>query len=354
MSAVRRRILTNPHESLLLCHSVIDLSARFAEFADLSGVPDDAIVSNALSAVPIPDYRKIEPGRRRWVGTRPEFMWHPLMWLPERLATRMALTLPDGTKIREIEPVYTLRVIAELSASNLYDSESGTWADVLSIVGLDITDPSVQDRVAAWLDGGADDVLDAIDLTDVLLNDDPDWAFNLAVDLVLPSRYASWAVMANDMTEVLNMAADGDAEDIQNAVSAIYYSGEAEMRSVPHAGQPNSDAFWTELGRAVEDAPADQLVALHVPRLLEYLEGVRDEYWSHYESLPSILLEDPEQSGAPAPEPEPDTKPASPFETAIEDDKTPPVRPPSPFDTDDDLTPPTVSEPVRPALPWQD
>lgn len=373
MSAVRRRILTNPNESLLLCHSAFDLSSRFGEFADLSGVPETAILSTSLSAVPIPDYRKIEPGRRRWEGTRPEFMWHPLMWLPARLAERHVM-VGDDRNIHEITPVYTLRVIAELAAANLYDAETGTWLDILSVVGLDITAPDVQSRVAAWLEGVEDEVLDAIDLTDLLVNDDPEWAFDLAVDLALPALFASWAVMANDMANICEMVTGADGEDVHSALSTIYYTGINELRTVPNGTESTSDQFWTELGRALEDTPADQLATLHLPRVVEYLERVRDEYWKHYESLPSILIADPEQQGVPAdettanPEPEqilerpvspfgtPDdesVRPASPFETAVEEAATPGIRPASPFSSDDELTPPPVAQPERPALPWQ-
>ncbi|MFS0884966.1 hypothetical protein [Aeromicrobium sp. 179-A 4D2 NHS] len=386
MSAVRRRILTNPNESLLLCHSAFDLSARFGEFADMSGVPETAIVSNALSAVPIPDYREIEPGRRRWEGTRPEFMWHPLMWLPERLAYRYSITTTDGRTIGEITPVYTIRVISELSAAGLYDTETGTWLDVLSVVDLDITDPAVQERVAAWLDGNPDPILDEIDLSVMLVNDDPEWAYDLAVDLALPAVFASWAVVANDLSEVINIASAGDDEDIARALTTVYYCGLNELRSVPDGDEPNSAAFWAEFGRAIEDMPDDRLVDTFLPRVVSYLERVRDEYWKHYESLPSILIADPEQQGvaidnpepvaAPEPEPAPvverpaspfpaavpkvpevadldQVRPPSPFETAAAEVATPGVRPSSPFSTDDELTPPPVSEPVRPALPWE-
>ena len=59
MEAVRRKMLAREGEALLLCESARDLSQRFGDWADVSGVADTDIISNQLSAVPLHDYRSI-------------------------------------------------------------------------------------------------------------------------------------------------------------------------------------------------------------------------------------------------------------------------------------------------------
>lgn len=309
MSTIRRQILTNEHESLLLCMSAFDLGERFGQFADMSGVPDDAILSSALCAVPIPDYRKIETGRRRWAGTNPVFMWHPLMWLPERLAQRRQVTAANGRVLDEIDQVYVIRVAVELAAAGLYDTETGTWADVLSVVDLDIADPAVQQRVAAWLEGAPDPDLDSIDLSLALEDgESPDWAFDYAVEIVLPAMYASWAVFANDMHEILETAAEADDQTAASAVRTVYYTSVDVLADVPGTDTPHSRAFWANLYRQIESLPPHLLREQTLPEVRDFLADVRDRYWADFESLPSIVMgvkstlveEKPEPAAAPA------------------------------------------------------
>ena len=86
----RRACLTSPGEPLLLARDPIESMIRFGQFAEQSGIDTTELVASRTVAVPLPIWpEQWSKGTRRWKGTRSELMWHPLMWLPERLATRV-------------------------------------------------------------------------------------------------------------------------------------------------------------------------------------------------------------------------------------------------------------------------
>lgn len=291
-AAVRRRFLTEPGEPLLLCQSATALIQRFGELADQSGIGDDKIISNALSAVPLPDYGVLGNDPRTWAGLAPGFMWHPFVWLPKSLTRRRVVQTDDGRELTEVNEVWTLRMIVELAASSLYDVETGTWLDVLSVIGLDIEDEDVQERLAAWLDGAEDEELEAIDLN-LLLEDDtdePDWSFDLAVDLTMPTLYASWAVMANELSTMLDLVPEAeDDEDILSILGTVAFTGTDTLAAVPDAEGKTSHSYWATIREAVNAADVDALLSSETPQLSEYLAEVRDAYWPHYEALPLLV-----------------------------------------------------------------
>lgn len=195
--AVRRHLLPEAQESLLLCMVALDVPFRFEEFAGITGLADQAIYSTPLLAVPIPRYFDIPEGQRRWKGVNPAVLWHPLFWLPPRVADRYELSDDDGDTELEDDDTWAVRVALEMTLSGLYDPADGSWVDILHLAGIDITTVASQARVRAWLNGAADSVLDAIDLSDYLtVNDDPDWAIGSAMQLLPIVRGASASVIA--------------------------------------------------------------------------------------------------------------------------------------------------------------
>jgi len=194
----RRSSDLGPGEHLLLPASVLDTTARLTAWKEFTGLGDDDLLLSPLSAVPLPMPWTVPAGRRRWAGLRPEAMWHPLLWLPRRLATPCLLHDPARGRTRgEAYDEWALRVVLELVESApvvveggrwlllhdpahgrhvrpaepgddalepLYDVHSGTWLDVLATVGLDVDDPADLGRVRAWLDGAPDAALDGVDL----------------------------------------------------------------------------------------------------------------------------------------------------------------------------------------------
>ena len=137
-------------------------------------------------------------------------MWHPLLWLPDRLATRYTLVDDNGACSTEPDDIWCLRVCLELQAAGLYDPDTGSWLDVLSLAGLDGDDPDTAGRVDRWLTGGADPVLDRLDLTEhVDRPDDLDWALHAAIDELPAMRVVSWVLTAQDLLDACDALRTG-------------------------------------------------------------------------------------------------------------------------------------------------
>lgn len=216
---LRRPYLPDPGESLLLVRAepdtdtdpgapgLIRLGERVERFTTDTGLTDLDVYADPLLAIPVPIYAtRIQPGRRRWDGLNPLMMWHPLMWLPQRVADPYLLTGAGTGEDDRLESTdeWALRVAIELTASGLYDPATGGWVDVLALHDLDITDPAVQGRLHRWLAGADDPDLDRIDLTSYLdMPDDPAWAV-VAVQGLLADLYgASWALTAADLGAIV-------------------------------------------------------------------------------------------------------------------------------------------------------
>ena len=142
--------MTEPGEPLEVASSTLRSAARYRTWAADTGIGAEWVTPQPLCCVPLPVYPAGWPaGRRRWPGLRPAMMWHPLLWLPERLATRYTLLDDAGGRSTEPDDVWALRVCLEVQASGLYDADTGSWLDVLSLAGLDGDDPDTATRVGA-------------------------------------------------------------------------------------------------------------------------------------------------------------------------------------------------------------
>lgn len=210
MTILRRRFLLEPGESLLLSHSALAVAARFDQLADASGLAPEDIFSDPLLSTPLPIARKNEDGQIiRWPNVHADFLWHPVMWLPEDSALRFQVDDGEGEPRIESDHEWAIRIGLELESRGLYDPDSGGWLDVLALHGLDIDNPVDFARVQVWLDGGDDPILDAINLAD--LDDDPDteWSFRAAqalVDMLVP---AQWHLTATSLAALLEVEQPG-------------------------------------------------------------------------------------------------------------------------------------------------
>lgn len=255
----RRASDLEPGEHLLLPTSALGATARLRAWSSFSGLGDDALLLSPLCAVPLPMPWTVPAGRRRWPALRPEAMWHPLLWLPRRLAAPCVLRDPaDGAVRGEAYDEWALRVVLELTESApvtieggrwlllhdpaherhvrpagpgddalvpLYDAHSGTWLDVLATVGLDVDDAADLARVRAWLDGAPDEALNRVDLDRHLRapGRDESWALDRAHRPVATSdgprsyvedlRDASSALVAREVDALVAPLAAGDPGD---------------------------------------------------------------------------------------------------------------------------------------------
>lgn len=299
MTHVRRRTFQNePEEKLLLTSDPLAFVTRFDEFIDTSGLPPERVLATPLIATPLPVATVGEDSKlARWEGANASFMWHPLMWLPPHLALRYRYRIIDDTdggtdEDTETEPddIWAIRVALELVYSGLYNPDDGTWLDVLAFHGLDTGNPVDLARVEAWLEGASDEILDSIDLTSIVVNDDnPEWALRSAKDLsdtLIPAQWALTAATIIDTVENVREHAgdDGDAGMLNvftqvaaQSLRAVPADPETGIDSIDMIGvlreefhEPDSDPA------ALLDAFVDLLRAV-VSDYRPYLEAVMGE-----------------------------------------------------------------------------
>lgn len=298
-------------EPLLLARSTIDTAVRFRAFGEEFGLPSNALISTMLCSVPLPIYTDFgidEHGRsrRRWAGTRPETMWHPLMWLPPRLAGRYTFhDSTTGMQTQEADEVWAIRVCLELSLSGLYDAETGTWLDVLSTVGLDIEDEMDLARVEDWLRGESDPLLDTIDLSHYLDLPQREWALDSALALRGDLEAASWALIADDLLSMAEDALDptsglGHADTLM-VLRSVTGLGDSLLWRVPpqslagaSSGVANGESHAVFFARVhdlidVETAqPGPEAVSDHLRETATRLYAIREAFWPHLDALSSM------------------------------------------------------------------
>ena len=289
----RRAFILEPGESLLLTQGSLEVALRFGMWERFTQLPARAIVTNPIAAAPLIDYPPQGHPAQVWQQVNPASLWHPLMWLPARLAGRYQIEAEDGTTTTEDDDTWAVRVCLELTLSGMYDPESGTWVDVLSMFGLDIDDPDVLDRVRWWQTGEPDPILDAIDLaTEIDVEDDRHWALETAAALMDDLRPASWALLANDLLATIdevadpgNPSLDSDPSVAHQAAGTILSLGRS-LLSGPGIGLDTQ--FWDTQDHALAGiAPEDFAAVLDGPvaAVSAALYEVRDANWSHLDAL---------------------------------------------------------------------
>jgi hypothetical protein len=302
----RQAFPTRPGQPLYLPRSLTDLVVNQSLWLQTTGLTMDEHVASTLLTVPVPLYLAFDepdpapgqPDRRRTFPTvAPEVLWHPLFWLPPRLASRYRYVV-DGRTLMENDEEWALRVVLELSNAGVYDQVSGTWLDVLSTVGLDANDPVDRARVVAWQRGASDPALDGIDLSglvDVADESRRHWAFEVAATLVEPLREAAWAcqaddlvAMAADVSDPTNPAAD-EPGAIHVAAGIVLDLARVALSDVPvdDAGT-TLESQWTAMRAQLDGIePFDVAAVLDGPVAVaaNLLYDVRETYWPVVEEI---------------------------------------------------------------------
>lgn len=284
MSTLRRReFLLEPGEQLLLTTSAIGLMERFDEFNAHSGLAPEAILSDPLCATPLPVFELDADGTlARPATANPAFMWHPLMWLPATTALRYRLNITeDGGETRvEDDHEWAIRVALELQSSPLYDVETGTWLDILALHGLDSDLPEVQGRIAAWLAGADDPILDTVNLDGILFpTGDHDWSIGAAQELARVLIPAQWCYTAQSLLDSLEQSLS-EAVDLEHARrigSIITTLADALLGDVPGI---DGDELTADRVERIQVALADPASTIEEPvaELQQLLVGIRDDY----------------------------------------------------------------------------
>ena len=199
----RRPFLTEPGEPLLLTRDALGFAERFSEFSAFTMLPTEQIIASPLLTQPLVVKSRSAGPRGLAPTMNPGALWHPLFWLPERVAFRYRWN-EDGVQQIEDDTEWSVRVALEVTMSGLYDPADGTWLDVLSVQGLDVEDAAVQQRLTDWLRGQPDALLDEINLSAVVNHPtEPDWALDSTGELLPTLQPACWALLADNILAII-------------------------------------------------------------------------------------------------------------------------------------------------------
>ena len=101
----RRRMFPSDDEPLLLSTSPLRMVMDRDAFLTFTGIPPESVMVDPILATPLPLYPDEQTwasaGLKRWPGTRAAAMWHPLMWLPQRVHARFEVVDDDGRRALE-------------------------------------------------------------------------------------------------------------------------------------------------------------------------------------------------------------------------------------------------------------
>ncbi|MFC4225509.1 hypothetical protein [Lysinibacter cavernae] len=236
----RREFLNEAGEHLFFTRDITEYGDRIVEFSEATGVDPEQLITSPVITIPLLRYLKDDNGDlKRWTGANPAYLWHPIFWLPPRLALRFLFQDEAGDELLETDAEWSIRVALELTTAGLYDPETGTWFDVLSAYDVDVDHPVDQARLASWLQGVADPVLDSINLETYLVQEETQWAMQEAETLVRALAPATWALTADQVGGLIDKIVDHPASDPEELRAGALYmfglaaTGLSELPSTP-------------------------------------------------------------------------------------------------------------------------
>lgn len=291
---VSREFFTRPGEPIFFGPHPLEISNRFEGFIEYTGLSPEEVLISPLSAIPLPVYGQNPPDdRRRWPDLKVDALWCPLFWLPNKSGQPRAIqdTRTSATRMESPDEL-ALRICLEVQASGLYDQDSGSFVDVLALVGIDIEDQEDRERCEAWLLGTPDEILDNIDLSPHLLYDeDEDWSVVASQSLYPHFLRTSWASLCADFSDMLGEIADPENPDVSNDVEElrtmtrnVFEEAHLMLSDVEVSGESQSAGdFWTGMIERVKSSQAQtrsEFVDEVIPEAGEWLESVREHYSS--------------------------------------------------------------------------
>lgn len=290
MDIKRRALLAQPGEPLIASLSPIEAAVRFKLFAEATGIDEGDMVTSPLCSLPLPHYpERFEGGARRWLGVRPDAMWHPLLWLPDALAARTVIRSADGDRVED-DDAWSVRVALGLTDFGFYDVDSGTWVDILSMVDVDVDIESDVERVGRWLEGAPDTDLDDLGseiegLVELAIDDRADLALRAAV-AVDALWVQSWAYTADALRETcadLGRSVDQSRGPRRSALMIVAELAQSSFAVAPLDDPRGSQeqAYWTETAdRLAHLADTDAFGARALlEEMSQRLTALHERYW---------------------------------------------------------------------------
>ena len=224
MQNQRVRYLLDEGEPLTIPRHVIPQVLRLGVGARTLGLPEEALISTPAVSVPFPRYVDDKP-LRGTPGVRPAALRYPFMWLPAGLRERYELADETGGTKLESDSIWALRVALEMFTSGAFNANTGGWIDILALYDLDVSDPATAERIQRWWDGEDDELLDAIDISEMFEVDIPedgsepetDWAIISASSIDTSFRNAAYCFAGFDISALSEMIKSGNTGPFGNA-----------------------------------------------------------------------------------------------------------------------------------------
>lgn len=238
---LRRPFILGAGEPPLMPALITDIPGRFVAFCQSTGLSAKDVVTSSMCAMPMPRYHGGDNPRQWGAELNPQLLWHPLLWLPASVtAVRTITDAVSGRDREESADEHCARLALELMASNLYEAETGTWVDVLSLYGIDSQSDETIERLAGWLAGAPDTVLDSIDISELLdMPGHREWASDLVAAMSPALMLSRFALLSSDVLEILDEFANPDAFDdtalpvVTEAVSTVLSIAAFELSEIP-------------------------------------------------------------------------------------------------------------------------
>jgi plasmid stabilization system protein ParE len=192
----------------------LDLPPLLERFCDDFGLGVGDVALTPLSSTLVP----ILPDGPRGTGVNVGSSWHPLLWLPPRLTTRIVTYDNDGNVTVEDDETWVVRVLLDVTLSGVYDDDG--WVDMIAFAGFDLDVETDRQRVANWLAGAADDDLDGIDFHHLF--GDIDDSANIAAETVEELRRHGRSLSAEALAGTIDDHAIAPvSEDLVRGIAAV-------------------------------------------------------------------------------------------------------------------------------------
>lgn len=233
---------------LVLSDSPIELLHRAQEWEEETGAPS---VMTSLLSIPVPLYLNTDTPRT-FSGVPARMLWHPLFWLPRRIAERVQIQGEDGLRVEsDIEWAY--RVCLEMTATGMYDPDDESWLDVMSLADIDVDDEIDIARIESWQGGEPDEDIDALvgELEALLAVPEEDATYALAGSSLAALTEAAMArtagVLLHDELEPLfDPSTDEDliADTVYDVTTTVVNASNLFLTEIVPGV---SDTLWSDL-----------------------------------------------------------------------------------------------------------
>ncbi len=278
-----------PGDRLILVPDAEEWMRRVGEFEELLGEAQ----AEFIYTIPFLAAALYERHPEGPAGIPLQVAWHPLFWLPTKLASPL---------LEESDAEWGYRVCRAFLEHGVYVPEDGTWMDIPAWLGLNIDHPTDRARIQTWLAGNPDPLLDRIDWDTIggLYPPTPETEHLTYVDAItgVPTyEEAQFALTAHSLfqavTEELEGLTDSDAE--AKAIEVFDKLAPTVLRTL--AAAPEAIEGWGTVFDSVEPISA----ALHEPGadkvellgdLVSQIVTIHD---THVASLKKVLEEEGEQ-----------------------------------------------------------